>query len=35
MVFLVDAMRLKSRPNLNGVGLDLAYVPCGLNLSLA
>ncbi len=30
MVFLIDAMWFKSRPNLNGVGLDLAYVPCGL-----
>ncbi len=35
MIFLIDVMWLKARPNLSGVGLDLAYVPCGLNLSLA
>jgi len=35
MVFLVDAMWLKSSPSLSGVSLDLAQVPCGLSLGLA
>jgi hypothetical protein len=35
MVFLVDAMWFKSRPSLSGVGLDLTYVPRGLNIGLA
>jgi hypothetical protein len=35
MVFLIDAMWLKSRPTLNGIGLNLAYVPRGLSLGLS
>ncbi len=31
---LIDAMWLKSKPNLNGVDLNLALVPCGLSLGL-
>jgi hypothetical protein len=35
MVFLINAMWLKTRFSLSGVGLDLAYVPRGLSLGLA
>jgi hypothetical protein len=35
MVVLIDAMWLKSRPNLSGLPLDLAYMPHGLSLGLA
>jgi hypothetical protein len=34
MVVLIDSMWLKSRLSLNGVALELAYVPYGLSLSL-
>ncbi len=32
MVFLIAAMWLKFRPSLNGIALDLAYMPYGLSL---
>jgi len=35
MIFLINAMWLKLRPSLSGIGLDLAYVPHGLRLGLA
>jgi hypothetical protein len=35
MVFLADAMWLKFKPSLNGINLDLVYVPRDLSLSLA
>jgi hypothetical protein len=35
MVFLINAMWLKTRLNLSGIGPDLAYMPGGLSLGLA
>ncbi len=35
MTFFINAMWFKSKPSLNGVALDLAYVPHGLSISLA
>jgi hypothetical protein len=35
MVFLINVVWFKSGPSLNGIALDLAYMPCGLSLGLA
>jgi hypothetical protein len=34
MIFLIDAMFLKSRPSLSGVALNLTFMPRGLSLGL-